>query len=117
MSKRADRRIDFHPPVCAVIKTVDRVYNALLTDISSSGLRFQSREHFKKGEKIIFEPKNDEHIDLPASIKAIVKNEYGKTEHDHYVYGAKIPRLSHWYERNRIHTFIYSEIKRREKDQ
>ena len=113
MSRRADKRIFLNPPVAAVINTGDRQIDAIITDICSSGLGFQTTEQFKKGSIVIFELNNDENVDLPDKIKTKIKNEYENTE-NHYVYGAKIPRISHWYERNRIHNFVYAELKKQE---
>jgi len=115
MSRRADKRLFFNLPVNAVINTGDRLIDAIITDISSSGLGFQTIEQLKTGSKIIFELNNDENVDLPDKIRAKIKNEYERTE-NHHLYGAKILRLSHWYERNLIHTFVYRELRKQEND-
>lgn len=113
MSKRADRRIDFKPPKNAVIKTKTRQTDVLLTDISCSGLRFLTKDQFEKGEKVSLELLNDDEMDFLNNLKAKIKNEYGKSEDGSNIYGVKFFRISCWYERTNIHTYIYSEIKKK----
>ena len=108
LSRRADKRICFEPPINALIRTKDQTANAVLTDISCSGLRFYSKEQYKKGKKVLFEIQGDDKVKLPGKIKATIKNEYGTTEDNQYIYGAKFFHISYWYERNRIHAFVYS---------
>ena len=109
MSKRADKRICLEPPINAVTIAKDQITDVLITDISCSGVRFCSKEQWKKGSKLLFELQNDDYTELPGKIKAKVKNEYGSTEDGRFIYGAKFYRLSYWYERSRIHAFVYSE--------
>ena len=109
LSRRADKRICFEPPVKAVIRTKDQVVDVLIADISCSGLRFYSKERWVKGKRLLFELINDDNIELPGKIKAKVNNDYGQAENGQYVYSVKFYRLSYWYERNRIHAFVYSE--------
>jgi len=112
MSRRANKRICFTTPVNAVIRTKDQCFNVLITDISSSGLGFHSKEYIIKGKKVLFELQIDENMELPRKIMAKLKNKYGNTENGHHIYGARFYRMSYWYERNRIHAFIYSELKK-----
>jgi len=115
LSRRADKRISFEPPINAVIKAKDQIVDAVLTDISRSGLRFHSKEQYKKGNKVLFEIQSDDKVDLPGKIKATIRNEYGNTEDGRYIYGVRFFRVSYWYERNRIHAYVYSERKKNEK--
>ena len=112
LSRRADKRICFEPPINALIKAKDHIADAVLTDISCSGLRFYSKEQYTKGKKVLFEIQSDKKVELPGKIKAKIKNEYGTTEDGKYIYGAKFFRISYWYERNRIHAYVYSENKK-----
>jgi len=112
LSRRADKRICFEPPINAVMRTNDQVADVVLTDISCSGLRFFSKEQYKKDTKVLFEIQGSDKVKLPDKIKAKIKNEYGNTEDGQYIYGAKFFRVSYWYERNRIHAFVYSERKK-----
>ena len=109
MSKRADKRICLDPPMNAVVRTKDQIIDVLITDISCSGVRFCSKEQWKRGNKLLFELPGDYNAELPGKIKAKVKNEYGDAENGRHIYSAKFYRLSYWYERNRIHAFIYVE--------
>ena len=114
LSRRADKRICFEPPIIAVTRTKDQITtDVVLIDISCSGLRFYSKEQYKKGTKLIFELKSSDNVELPGTIKATVKNEYGNTEDGRYIYGTKFYRIAYWYERNRIHAFVYSEHKKK----
>ena len=116
LSRRANKRICFTTPVNAVIRTKDQCFNVLITDISSSGLGFHSKEYIIKGKKVLFELQIDENMELPRKIMAKLKNKYGNTENGHHIYGARFYRMSYWYERNRIHAFIYSELKKQTTD-
>ena len=108
LSRRADKRICFEPPINAVMRTNDQIADVVLTDISCSGLRFFSKEQYKKDTKVLFEIQGSDKVKLPDKIKAKIKNEYGNTEDGRYIHGAKFFRVSYWYERNRIHAFVYS---------
>jgi len=109
MSKRADRRLFFESPMNAVIKIKDKCDDALITNLSCTGLCFDSKEQYKKGDKVTIELQVGDTTDLPRSIKAKILNEYKKTEDDKHSYGVRFFRLSYWYERNRIHSYIYAK--------
>jgi len=108
MTVRSDKRLYFKPSIPAVIKSGDRTDNVVLTNISRTGLGFQTDELYYKGDKLLIELKRDEKNLLPRRIKARVINEYGLTEYGRKEYGVRFFRISYWYEKNCIHTYVYS---------
>ena len=110
MIARSDKRLYFKPSIHAVIKNEEKSTDVLLINISRTGLGFQSEGQYKKGDKLLFELKSDDNNLLPKRIKAKVINEYGSTEDGRYEYGVKFFRIAYWYEKNCIHTYVYSEM-------
>ena len=108
MPGRADKRVYFRPPIGAVIKNKTVSDDVFITDISRSGLRFNSKEQYKDGDRFLIEINKDDKNDLPHSIKATVINKYGNVQDGRYAYGVRFNRIAYWYERNRIHDFVYS---------
>ena len=109
MTVRGDKRLYFDPSITGAIRTRDKTVEVHLTNISSSGLAFQTEEQFKKGDKLLLELKSDSNYLLPQKIKAKIINEYGDKENGCYEYGVRFLRISYWYEKNCIHNFVYSE--------
>ena len=109
MTVRSDKRLYFKPPIKAVLRVGEKTSEVFLTDISRSGLGFQTEELYKKGDKLLFELERDEKNLLPQKIKAAVVNEYRKVEDDRNAYGVRFFRVSYWYEKNRIHNYVYSQ--------
>ena len=109
MSKRADKRIYFDPPINSVVMTNDRSTEVLISDISCTGLGFRSKVQFKKGDKLLIDLQLGDNLELQHTIKATVRHEYGIKENGLYAYGVKFFRIASWYERNLIHCFVYSE--------
>jgi len=109
MTVRSDKRLCFRPSIQAVIRNGDRTDNVVLTNISRTGLGFQTEELYYKGDKLLIELKRDEKNLLPRKIKAKVINEYGVTENGWKEYGVRFFRISYWYEKNCIHSYVYSE--------
>ena len=109
MPGRADKRVYFRPPISAVIKGKEQSDEVVITDISRSGLRFNSNEQYKEGDRFLIEIHKDDKNDLPHHIKAIVINKYGNVQDGRYAYGVRFNRIAYWYERNRIHDFVYSQ--------
>ena len=108
MPGRGDKRIYFRPPINAAIKSKEQSDDVVITDISRSGLRFNSKAQYKEGDRLHFELQSDDMRDLPHSIKATVVNKYGNVQDGKFAYGVRFHRIAYWYERNRIHDFVYS---------
>ncbi|MCL2152870.1 MAG: PilZ domain-containing protein [Oscillospiraceae bacterium] len=109
--KRSDRRV-VEPQVSAVIKDKIECRDAQILDLSRKGLRFRSKEQYKKGDKLKFEMQsaNDDPA-LSLSIGARVINVYGSETDGMFEYGVRFFRLLYWYEMNCIHNYVYSTIK------
>jgi len=109
MTVRSDKRLYFKPSIAAEIRCGDRIDNVTLTNISRTGLGFQTEELYHKGDKLLIKLKRDEKNLLPRRIKAKVINEYGVTENGLNEYGVRFFRISYWYEKNCIHNYVYKE--------
>jgi len=110
MTVRSDKRLYFKPTIAAVIRNEDRIDNVTITNISRTGLGFQTEELYYKGDKLLINLKRDKKNLLPRKIKAKVVNEYGLTEYGLKEYGVRFFRVSYWYEKNCIHNYVYSEL-------
>jgi len=109
MTVRSDKRLYFKPTIAAVIRNGNKTDKVTLTNISRTGLGFQTEELYYKGDKLLIELKRDEKNLLPKKIKAKVINEYGLTEYGQREYGVRFFRISYWYEKNCIHNYVYSQ--------
>ena len=106
--KRSDKRI-IDPQIDSVIKGKIECYDVRIVDLSRKGLRFRSRDQYKKGDKLKFEMQStDDKSILSLTIKAKIINDYGRNAEGLYEYGARFYRLPYWYEMNCIHNYIYS---------
>ena len=109
--KRSDKRI-IQPQINSVIKDKVDCHDVHIIDLSRKGLRFQSKDQYKKGDKLKFELQSiDDNSTLSLSIRAKVINDYGDAADGLHEYGVKFFRLLYWYEINCIHNYIYSKTK------
>jgi len=115
--RRSDKRI-IDPQISSVIKNKVDCLDACIIDLSRKGLRFKSKDQYKKGDKLKFELQSvDDSSALSLSIGAKVVNDYGASADGMYEYGVRFSRLLYWYEMNCIHNYIYSREKCDEKPQ
>jgi hypothetical protein len=106
--KRSDKRV-VEPQINSVIKNKVECHDAQILDLSRKGLRFRSKDQFKKGDNIKFEMQSlDGDPTLSLKIGAKVINVYGSNTDGMFEYGVRFFRLLYWYEMNCIHNYVYS---------
>jgi len=107
--KRSDKRI-VEPQISSVLRIKKENHEVHIIDLSRKGLRFGSKEQYKKGDKLKFLLQStDDGSDLFLTIQAKVINVYGSKADGIYEYGVSFLRLRYWYEINCIHNYIYSQ--------
>jgi hypothetical protein len=106
--KRSDKRI-IEPQINSVIKDRIECHDAQILDLSRMGLRFRSKDQFKKGDNLKFEMQSingDPALSLKIGAKVI--NVYESKTDGMFEYGVRFFRLLYWYEMNCIHNYVHS---------
>jgi hypothetical protein len=103
----------------AVMRCKQQTYDVEILDIGRGGLRFSSKEPFKKGVKLMFElhiinAESSLPMELPLAIGAKLINDYGINKHNEHEYGVLFPPFVYWHERLRIEKMVYTSAHKTE---
>ena len=112
VSKRAATRLS-EPNLSVSIrrKKQSQRQDALLLNISSIGIRFNSAETYDIGEKLWIDiHSNEEKPQLSLSIKGKVINDYGSGDDNLHGYGVKFYRFRFMNEIERIHYYVHTHV-------